>query len=169
MTVEVEALNLRMSRIEVRLEELNLREEKIAVQPRKRTLFVPPDDIDKELYKKMVELRKKLVSENHNAGLNLIFNGCRLCSIIQSNCRTLDDLRKLKGFGEKNIAEFGNQFLEVLNSPETEIVIEEPEPTVVPPAPPAPPAPTVPTASTAQQKKASKIKRATQRCKELCP
>lgn len=121
----------RLDSIEYRLSKLEVASKESPPKKKEHQKFICPSDINPDVLSQLVEVRKKLFSESHNTGLNLVFNGNKLCSIIRTNCSTLDDLRKISGLGEKNIVEFGNRFLEVLK-PEPQEVIIEPEVETVP-------------------------------------
>lgn len=112
-TSRIEALELRISRIEVKMAECS---------PKRRTKFEIPEE-DKEICNKLIDVRKEIINETHRTGLNLVFSPTKLVKMIHAKCKNLDDLRQIQGFGESNIITYGQRFLDVLKP--------QPEPTVV--------------------------------------
>jgi hypothetical protein len=154
------------AQVENRLQSLEMRmsmlESKLPTTKghRHRSLFECPEDI-KVIFDKLVAIRKELIKKSGNNGLNLVFSGARLVTIIQSQCCTLDDLRKnVNELGEKNIVEFGQAFLDA---------IAPPAPVVAPLAPVVAPLAPVVALPTAEDKKKQKIKKATARSQQIYP
>ena len=123
-TSRIEALELRINRIEVKMAECS---------PKRRTKFEIPEE-DKEICNKLIDVRKEIINETHRTGLNLVFAPTKLVKMIHHQCKNLDDLRQIRGFGENNIVAYGQRFLDVLNPPPP---IVEPEIVEPPPVPPA--------------------------------
>ena len=73
-----------------------------------------PKKIDPDVLLRLQNVRKKLVKENGKTALNLIFTNLKLSKIIENKCETLNDLKKIKGFGEENIKKYGQFFLDAL-------------------------------------------------------
>ena len=120
------ALEYRVSKLEIALEE----KKRKGMGSARHRVFQCPNDVSNEVFNKLIEVRKRLIKETNNISLNLIFSGIKLAEMIRKNCKTLDDLRTIKGLGGSNIDNFGSRFLEVLNS-------REPEPVQVTVATPA--------------------------------
>ena len=115
MDNRLENLELRVSRLEVKME----KKDKGSARHR---VFQCPDDVSNEVLNRLIEVRKRLIKETNKSSLNLIFSGIKLAEMIRKNCKTLDDLRTIKGLGDSNIDNFGSRFLEVLNPRDTEPV-----------------------------------------------
>ena len=126
MNAEMENICLRVSKLEVKMEEVSKQ-----IKPKekkKHERFQCPDNINKELYNRLVSIRKEFVSNTGKQGLNLVFNGARIVSIIRAAVKSMDDMKKIKGIGENNM-QYAEKFLEALN------------PVPEPASPPRPPTP----------------------------
>jgi hypothetical protein len=62
---------------------------------KKRTKFEPSEDVDKEIYNKMVEVRKKLIIETRNTGLKLYSTGKKFAPL------SVLPLHRLMNFSKK--------------------------------------------------------------------
>jgi hypothetical protein len=137
MEAEVASLALRTSKIEVRLStiEERLTEKKIS----KRNTFIVPE-ADKELYDKLVVVRKDIVKRTGNTYFNLVFNANKLIQMMK--CESLETMKMIKGIGEKNM-QFLPEFFAIMKPPETvveeEISIESDSPVAPPVVPVSPP------------------------------
>lgn len=68
---------------------------------------------DVELYKQLLECRND-ICEEFNTAVNAVANAKMLVEIANRKPKTLDELRKIKGFGKVKTERFGEQFIAVV-------------------------------------------------------
>jgi hypothetical protein len=146
MESRLDNLELRMSRVEVKLEETK-------VKKNHHQVFFCPETIPKQMFDRLVEVRKQLVKETNRNALNLIFCGDHLAKMIETKCSSLDDRRTIRGIGNVNIDTFGQRFMDILAPPATPSANPVPAPTPPPVSVSAPLAPPDPSTMTKEQTK----------------
>ena len=133
-TIRLQEIENRQSRFDIRLQEVEAKLGETQKPKGGHRSKYQCSEENVELFSKLVDIRKKLVKQ-YGTKLNIIFNGSKLEEMIKQKCCCLDDLRNIRGIGQKNIDEFGDFFLHVLKPPEVNPTPSPVAPTASAPAP----------------------------------
>jgi len=73
------------------------------------------DGVDRELFERLRDLRRR-IAEERRVPAYIVFGDAALRDMARRRPRTLDQLREVKGVGQKKLEEFGEAFLECLSA-----------------------------------------------------
>ncbi|MGH7899583.1 MAG: DNA helicase RecQ [Candidatus Binatia bacterium] len=73
------------------------------------------EGVDRELFESLRELRREIAAERNVAAF-VVIHDTSLRELARLRPRSLEELRRVRGFGEKKLAEFGPRFLERISA-----------------------------------------------------